>query len=501
MTLTLFLDILDLSLNKDESKMKSERPVIMNVSESLIESNENENKEEVTLIWYDKNLDKNKTAELLQEINDYLIICSNNEICIKYINEIKNEKVFLIISGSSIDSILNEIHDYKQIDSIFSFCFYLNKYKKYLNNEKYYKIIGIYSNYQLLIKSIQENIRYLNKQIQASNLFDQDEKSMKNLNEYLFEFRSFILFKQILLKTEYNNEMAKQQMIDIYTNYYYRNNRKELLNIQLFQKTYKSQDAIYWYTKQTFVYRLLNKALRTEDYQTILLLRFFILDLSKNLKEKYEELKIKDNSKSFISYRGFKLSPPEIHNLKHNIGKTIITNGFLSTSRSKNVALTFANKTTKRLNVETVILQIHVDISKLTVILADVAQFSDFPEEQEILFDLGASFKIDSIDYDHIQNIWMVKLTALSEESSLKDIQTFITDNYSTTDMNILLGELFFTMEKYSISKKYFQDLLNLYKNNHQENLGKIYHYIGQIYEIENDYYKAFDNYTNAYKY
>ena len=53
----------------------------------------------------------------------------------------------------------------------------------------------------------------------------------------------------------------------------------------------------------------------------------------------------------------------------------------------------------KRSNIETVMLGIETNISELTAVLVDFAQYSILPEEQEILFDLGATFRINSIDY------------------------------------------------------------------------------------------------------
>ena len=233
-------------MNEEEIKSKSRD--INNISfERKIESNENKTKEEMTLIFYDKNLskDENKTKiiELFQQINDYVLICSDRQTLFTSIDKIQTEKVFLILSGSSIKDVLDSIHDYRQIDSIFIFCINKEKYLNYLNNDKYY-----------------------------------------------------------------------------------------------------------------------------------------------------------------------------------------------------------------------------IDISKSTTILADVKQFSDFPEEEEILFDLGESFIINSIDYDQKQNLWIVKLTSVSEESFIQYINKFITENCSTTNMNILLGELFFIMEQYSTCRNYFLNIVNTFK-------------------------------------
>ncbi|CAF2911656.1 unnamed protein product, partial [Rotaria sp. Silwood2] len=293
----------------------------------------------------------------------------------------------------------------------------------------------------------------------------------------------FRAFKQVLLKTKYHNDIAKNEMIEICRNYY-RKNKKELLNIDQFEQTYKSEDAIYWYTKQAFVYRLVNKALRIEYYEAI-----------------YEEFKEQNgNSNIILSYRGLKLSSAEINNLKY-IGQTIATNGFLSTSRSRDVAYTFARKGTKRSEVETVILEISCDMTKLTVPFIDIAQFSDYPEEQKILFDLGPSFTINSTHYDIDQKIWFVKLTAVSEIQLSKYTQVLLEKYRLEKYMNILLGKLLYKMEQYSVCRKSFEKLFDFYGNEEYEKLAEIYEFIGQAYANEYDYDKAIVNYTKAYGY
>jgi hypothetical protein len=48
---------------------------------------------------------------------------------------------------------------------------------------------------------------------------------------------------------------SKQMMIEKCRDYY-RGNTKELANIAEFNLTYQSNEAIQWYTKQSFVYKL-----------------------------------------------------------------------------------------------------------------------------------------------------------------------------------------------------------------------------------------------------
>ncbi|CAF3956013.1 unnamed protein product [Rotaria sordida] len=457
-----FVRLLPLTINK---KPLHHRQVPTTFSSSIFASNQNQNKEETTLIWCDKNIDihddTKKRTELLQQVNDYILICSNLDTCLEYINQIKTEKLFLILSGQSADEMIDKVHDYKQVDSIYIFCINNIKYEHYLkeDHEKYYKLVGIYTEHEPLLRAIQENIHYLIKQSQATSLFEQDERSMRNLSSELHNFDAFRAFKYVLLKTDYDREQAKREMLETF-----------------------------------------NKALRTEDYEALLILRFFIIDLCENLRLKYDDLKQRQEqlgSSTVVSYRGSKLSSPEIYNLKYNIGKSIATNGFLSTSRSKDVANIFAKKGTKRLGVETVIIEIHVDTTKLTTALVDIAEYSDYPEEQEVLFDLGASFTIDNVTYDEKDKIWLVKLSSVSEEVLTNDIQTLL-KGCTETEMNLLLGELLLRMGYYSKCRKYLESLFNLYGNGH-EYMAKIYELISWSYTDEKEYDQAILNYEKAF--
>ena len=42
------------------------------------------------------------------------------------------------------------------------------------------------------------------------------------------------------------------------------------------KKTYSSETAIWWYTRDSFIYRILNKALRTQNIQILISFRFLI---------------------------------------------------------------------------------------------------------------------------------------------------------------------------------------------------------------------------------
>ena len=58
-----------------------------------------------------------------------------------------------------------------------------------------------------------------------------------------------------------------------------------LRQIEEFDETYTSDKAIYWYTRDTFLFRLVNKTLRTQNnFNIIFTLRYYLTDLISELR-------------------------------------------------------------------------------------------------------------------------------------------------------------------------------------------------------------------------
>jgi len=138
-----------------------------------------------------------------------------------------------------------------------------------------------------------------------------------------------------------------------------------------------------------FVFRFINKALRTEDVDVLYQFRFYIIDLSEQLHIKFLELK--EKQKDILKlYRGSKLSYDEVSNFQNSIGNLISTNGYLSTSSERLVAFGFATKYPKRDGYERALFEYQVDLQTVQkIVIADIRQYSAFPEEAEVLVDIG----------------------------------------------------------------------------------------------------------------
>jgi Tfp pilus assembly protein PilF len=461
-----------------------------------------ENKESITLLWFDPNIGSHEDTEMtkqhLRQINDYVKFYTDLKLCVTYIRSIKSEKIFLITSGKRASEILPRVSNLRQIDSIFIFCMKPERYQ-HLTNE-YSKIIDIYTNLDALCISIREQVNLVEKQLEAFSFFDQHQQSTKDLSKQSGEFLWFQLFNHVILRLP-RNQQAKQQMIEV-CRQYYRGHTKQLRLIDEFERDYRPEKAIRWYTKQSFVYKLVNKALRSEDIDQLHIFRFFIGDLSESLAREHEKM-LSSDEEILTLYRGVKLDREEFDQLKENQGKLISTNGYLSTSRLRSPALAFAMKPSKRTNAIPVLFEIQCVVKELgkTVIFADIAKFSDYPKEQEVLFDLSAAFKLESIEQDG--EIQIIQISATKDGETIT--KHYIEETHRETEeksVGIVFGRLMCNLGEYDKSQKYFEQLLR--DPNGEDvawiefNIGRALYFKGEL-DVAREYYDhAYDRMIKA---
>ena len=55
-----------------------------------------------------------------------------------------------------------------------------------------------------------------------------------------------------------------------------------------------------------------------------------------------------------------------------------------------------------------------------TIIVADIAQYSEYPHRREVLFDVNVTFRLKSIQ--RLTQIWLVKINATNEGREMLEI-------------------------------------------------------------------------------
>ena len=192
---------------------------------------------------------------------------------------------------------------------------------------------------------------------------------------------------------------------------YYNGNPIEVRNIDDFQIQYKAEDTINWYTRETFVYRLLNKAFRQRDVTLLLLFGFFIQNMYRQLKSENQKFKSEYSSFDFVKvYRGQSMWRDEIQQIREGYNK-IVNWCFLSTTYDCSLASIYLNDLVQPEDrVQNVLFEIEIDCTKMSYPYGDITHLSHFPNEREILFMVGSVFRIIDITYDEIQRAWLLKL-------------------------------------------------------------------------------------------
>ncbi|CAM4835722.1 unnamed protein product [Rotaria magnacalcarata] len=202
----------------------------------------------------------------------------------------------------------------------------------------------------------------------------------------------------------------------------------------------------------------------------------------------------------------------ELNRFKTSQGTVIATNGFLSTSLSKNVAMEFALKSTKRTNVVSTLYEIECNLNESkSIVFANITKYSEFAGEQEVLFDLGSTFKIQSVIEDEELKLFVVKLKATDESVTIFDDKYIGTDGEKIakayiesnrkvneeTNLDILFGKLLIKMRKYDQSLTYFENLLN--ESNGKLDVARIYNEIGYAYLCKGELKEAHEFACRAY--
>ncbi|CAF3024043.1 unnamed protein product [Rotaria sp. Silwood2] len=237
--------------------------------------------EDITVIWLDSHvhvsIDCFDTKIRLRRMIDHLLIFNSHDEFLEYLNsETTQEHVFFIVSGIDGELIVPKIHSSSRISSIFIFCNDKLKHEQWAN--AFTKIHGVFNDKDALFKKLIDEITLCLSDLQSFRILAKEDLEQKSLYDLTCEgARSmwFQLLVKVLVNIEHPAE-AKSDLLEICRTQY-KNNRHVNEKIDEFEQTYTREEAVLWYTKDSFLYRLLNKALRTENIDIIYKFRFFWL--------------------------------------------------------------------------------------------------------------------------------------------------------------------------------------------------------------------------------
>ncbi|UJR06632.1 hypothetical protein I4U23_010916 [Adineta vaga] len=347
-----------------------------------------------------------------------------------YLYAVNNEKLILIVSDYFSELIFGFIDDLSAIQYIYILTTEnrTHYHASWITN--YSNIRGVFDNIQLLISQIKQDMSMLVENKEHSNIFESitqiNMATTRSIYAKQLQSKCFHLLLQILVQTTPEAHTAKKRIAQYSRaanscGEFNQDNERHLELVDEFENDYTANAALRWYTRESFVYRLLNKILRTNNVDAILDFGFYIADLHNGLKQLCSIQS--ENSADMHVYRGQYIKPDELRKIQLNVGGVIAINTFFSASSKLDVAVANSGVGSQRPLFESVLfdIQINKDDAKFHI-FAKISKESKYENEDETLFTFGTSFHVNSIFFSNDNDVWIIKLTmANRKEQHLND--------------------------------------------------------------------------------
>ena len=460
-----------------------------------------------SVVWLDQTIEKHRKSQdtrtlLSHKVGGHLKTFDDSDRCVDYITSAHGKRIFLITSGAFGSLIVPLIFQLPQIQNIYVFCIDRKRAEGWAGQCK--KVTGIFTEEKSLLAKIDDDLHACNRDSHLPiSVFHLEERqsSVQDLTEQsaVFMWHQFLL---VVLRSLAKWRTSKQEMLkECYL--YYQNNPAETVKIKKFEEEYKPLSAIRWYTSDCFVYRLLNKALRTQNIETIFKFRFFIQDLHYHIKKLYDIYLTQHqpiSTHKLRLYRGQNLHTNELNILLKNVGGLISMNTFLSATMNEQLAMLFAEldpHSAESASMRSVLFTIDIqDISQETTPFAPIQSFSCYDEEEEILFDMGAAFKV--LGVQEVNGIWYVHLQLSKAADKLnQDLFNDILQQAGGRASPSTLSWFLYRMNHFDKAERFTLSVLEQLPENDAER-GHTFNLLGLIYKDTGSLNKAVSSYKEA---
>ncbi|CAF2638614.1 unnamed protein product [Rotaria sp. Silwood2] len=485
------------TVSKSTTTKSSPKPTNIQTSSAtkniLLEQLQFQISENFIIFWLESNLNNlnEKIISQIRSIVNTIKFFTDIDQCVKSLVEIKDVKVFLIVSNSLAQQITPLVQAFTQVDSIYIF-----SNLKSINEQwtkAYIKIKGTFYQTETLCNVLKETVHQLNNDLISISIVP--ESSIDNLNSLDPSFMYCQLFKEIFLTMQFNYEIEIQQFVD-YCRPRFQQNEKETKRINEFEQKYCQKSPVWWYTLECFLYNMLNNALRTVDIELLIKIGFFVRDLHQQIKQLHSELD--GNKIPHTVFRGQGISNDDFAKLKKTKAGLLSFNSFLSTSTNRIVAMDFAAFNKNKSDTTCILFQIKINSSISSIPFAPISHLSAIESEYEILFSMSTVFRIGEIK--KIENwLWEVNLTLTDENDPLL---TRLTDHMRASLGHgngwRRLGQLIIKMGEFKKAEEIYNTLLKTISCDDKAECAFLHNQLGYVCKQKGNLNEAFSHYKTS---
>ncbi|CAF2258742.1 unnamed protein product [Rotaria magnacalcarata] len=453
------------------------------------------------IVWVDPTIDEsnkdcqNSISQLRRIINTIYLFTEIDE-CVDFLSEIHDEKVLMIVYCTFAEQILPCINDMQQLDSIYILCNNKAQHDQWIAD--WSKVKSVFTQINQIYESLKQGARRCDQDSISFSIISTNEVANKNLDQLDSLFMYTQLFKEIVLETEY----GEQDIIEFAE--YYRNinvnNDHVSNNVDTFKLEYHVRSPIWWYTSQSFLYPMLNRALHLQEVDTIIKIGFFIKDLYRHIEQLHSAQKDALQGWLFTVYRGQVMTTVDFEKVHKTKGGLISFNQFLPTSIDRDVSIMFAESNPKQLNTIGILFEITIDHSISSVSYASIDKVSRFQEEKEILFSMHTVFRIGEIkQIGNNERLWQVNLKLTADDDELLGALTerMREETRGPTGW-YRLGTLLAKLNQFDKAEKVYMLLLDSKSNDAIK--GSLYNQLGYIKHCQSDHRMAIMFYEKSFQ-
>ena len=459
------------------------------------------------LFWLDANIDPNNadctsTIQKLQSVIKHMRVFNDSGECANFLHTIQNQSVFMVVSGSLAQQILPRIHHMSQLTAVFIFCSDRSKYESL--TKTYPKVHGISTDIDDICNSLKAVFRQWDEESSDISLISASDASGQKIDHLDPSFMYTQLIKEVLFDFNYHDEKLKNKVFNelvAYCRKQYPKNTKHFKEIDDFEISYRKYTPVWWYTRECFLYHMLNDALREQQTDVLIKMGFFIYELYQHIEQLHQAQKT-DFSKKFTVFRGQGLSVDKFEQLKKTKDGLLSFNNFLSTTLQKHITKEFIDKALGDPNKVAVLYTITVDPSISSAPFAfvedDIGYYGD--KEQEMLFSMHTVFRIRTIRQDNDEiRLWHVQLEQTSDNDPLLNgVLDRMRKEIAGPSPSYRLGALMIKVGKFNKAQELYQQLLRDALDVRDK--ANIYYQLGYISDQQEQYDQALQFYENALK-
>ena len=230
----------------------------------------------------------------------------------QFLSECPHSKVIVLLSYDNAHSLIHRIHAITSVCSIYLLS--MDHTKRSDWTKDYHKIVGIHRT----TESVCDHLRQTLLPISFTTLIPVITTRDSTADDTSFVYQQ--LLKETMLCRDEEGDL-KRNLIE-FCRLHYADNPDEMRNIDEFESEFIPQRAIWWFTRNCFISKMLTRALHTEEVDLLFKMRFFM----QCLRAELDSILLNEN---ITVYTSLALPFDNVLNLQKNINGLLLFNAYL----------------------------------------------------------------------------------------------------------------------------------------------------------------------------